>query len=100
MEAPDIEHCKVVSLNVRGLNKSIKRRSIFRWFTNKKHIFTCYKKHAYSDRKTMPTWELEWGGKIRCNNGTKHSKFKGVMILINPTYDAEIVKVEKDNNGS
>ena len=42
---------------------------------------------TYSDRKTMPTWELEWGGKITCNNGTKHSK--GVMILINPTYDAE-----------
>ena len=52
---------------------------------------------TYSERKTMPKWKLEWGRKSICNNGTKHSK--GIMILINPTYDAEIVKVDNDNNG-
>ena len=96
MEAPEIEHCKIVSLNVRGLNKSIKRRSIFRWLHQQKAHFYLLQE-TYSDRKTMSTWELEWGGKIICNHGTKHSK--GVMILINPKYDVEIVKVEKDNNG-
>ena len=96
MEASDIEHCKIVSLNVRGLNKSIKRRSIFRWF-HKQNAHFYMLQETYSDKKTIAMWESEWGGKIVCNHGTKHSK--GVMILINPKYDAEIVSVEKDNNG-
>ena len=54
-------------------------------------------REIYSDKKSIPTWELEWGVKIFCNHGTKHSK--GVMILVNPKYDAEIVSVEEDNNG-
>ena len=96
MAVSDIEYCKIVSLNGRVLNKSTKRRSIFRWF-HKQNAHFYMLQETYSDKKTIATWESEWGGKIVCNHGTKHSK--GVMILVNPKYDAEIVSVEKDNNG-
>ena len=42
-------------------------------------------------------WVAEWGGKIFCSPGTKHSK--GVMILPNPKYDIDVIKFEKDNHG-
>jgi len=52
---------------------------------------------TYSDEKSKAFWEAEWGGKIFCSHGTKHSK--GVMILPNPKFDIEVTKFEKDNNG-
>ena len=87
---------KTVTLNVRGLNRSTKRRSIFRWLHSQKAHFY-FLQETYSDEKSKAFWEAEWGGKIFCSHGTKHSK--GVMILPNPKYDIEVTKVEKDNNG-
>ena len=82
---------KIVTLNVRGLNGSTKRRSIFRWLHNQKaHIY--FLQETYSDEKTKASWEAEWGGKIFCSHGTKHSK--GVMILLNPKYDINVIKFQ------
>ena len=72
---------KIVTLNFRGLNKSIKRRSIFRWLHKQKAHFY-FLQETYSDKKLKAVWEAEWGGKIFCSHGTKHSK--SVMILLNP----------------
>ena len=82
---------KIVTLNVRGLNKSIKRRSIFRWL-HKQNAHFYFLQETYSDEKLKDVWEAEWGGKIFCSHGTKHSK--GVMILVNPKYDIEVEKLE------
>ena len=87
---------KIVTLNVRGLNKSIKRRSIFRWLHKQKAHFY-FLQETYSDEKLKAVWEAKWGGKIFCSHGTKHSK--GVMILSNPKYDIEVEKLERDNHG-
>ena len=81
---------KIVTLNVRGLNGSTKRRSSFRWLHNQKAHFY-FLQETYSDEKTKALWEAEWGGKIFCSHGTKHSK--GVMILLNPKYDIAGLKV-------
>lgn len=72
---------KIITLNVRGLNGSTKRRSIFRWLHNQKVHFY-FLQETYSDEKPKASWEAEWGGKIFCSHGTKHSK--GDMILPNP----------------
>ena len=87
--------CKIITLNVRGLNKSIKRRSVFRWLHNQKAQFY-FLQETYSDKNIVATWESEWGGKIFCSHGTKHSK--GVMILVNPRLDVKIEKCESDAN--
>ena len=60
------------------------------------HI-SIFLQETYSDEKLEAVWEAEWGGKIFCSHGTKHSK--GVMILLNPKYDIEVEKLERDNHG-
>ena len=87
---------KFQSLNVRGLNKSIKRRSIFRWLHNQKHHFT-FLQETYSWIECARIWEAEWGGKVFFSHGTTHSK--GVMTLINPTLDFKVEKSICDKNG-
>ena len=86
---------KIVTHNVRGLNKSIKRRSIFRWL-HKQNAHFYFLQETYSDEKLEAVWEAEWGGKIFCSHGTKHSK--GVMILLNPKYDIEVEKLKRDSH--
>ena len=78
---------KFQSLNVRGLNKSIKRRSIFRWLHNQKYHFT-FLQETYSSIQHTRIWEAEWGGKVFFSHGASHSK--GVMTLINPTLDFKV----------
>ena len=49
---------KIVTLNVRGLNRSTKRRSIFRWpHYQKAHFY--FLQETYSDEKTKASWEAE-----------------------------------------
>ena len=64
---------KLLSLNVRGLNKSIKRRSIFRWLHNQKLQFA-FLQETYSSKSYAHIWEAEWGGKTFFSHGTSHSK--------------------------
>ena len=78
---------KIVTLNVRGLNKSITKRSIFRWL-HKQNAPFYFVQETYSEEKLKDVWEAKWGEKIFCSHGTKHSK--GVMILLNPKYDIEV----------
>ena len=87
---------KFQSLNVNGLNKSIKRRSIFRWLHHRKYDFT-FLQETYSSIEHARIWEAEWGGKVFFSHGTSHSK--GVMTLINPILDFKVEKSICDKNG-
>ena len=78
---------KCLSINIRGLNKSIKRRSIFRWIHNQNAQFT-FLQETHSTKLTVDTWSAEWGGKAFFSHGTSNSK--GVMILINQKLDCKI----------
>lgn len=84
-----------LSLNVRGLNKSIKRRSIFRWL-HKQNKDVIFLQETYSSKETTKIWETEWGGKVLYNHGSSHSK--GVMILLNPKLDCQIDEEVYDKN--
>ncbi|CAH3134215.1 unnamed protein product, partial [Porites lobata] len=87
---------KFQSLNVRGLNKSIKRRSIFRWLHNQKFHFT-FLQETYSSKECAQIWEAEWGGKVYFSHGSSHSK--GVMTLVTPNLDVKVEKCIQDTNG-
>ena len=78
---------KCLSLNVRGLNKSIKRRTIFRWLHKQNHHIT-FLQESYSSKESAVIWENEWGGKAFFSHGTNHSK--GVIILINPSMNFKV----------
>ena len=86
---------KTLSLNVRGINQSIKRRKLFRWLHHQRA--QCYfLQETYSDEKCISSWEAEWGGKVYAAHGSKHSK--GVMFLMNPNFDCQVENCIKDKN--
>ena len=87
---------KCLSLNVRGLNKSIKRRTVFRWLHKQNHHII-FLQESYCSKDLEPIWENEWGGKAFFSHGTNHSK--GVITLINPSLNCKVVKVISDIQG-
>ena len=78
------------------MNKSIKRRSIFRWLHNQKFHFT-FLQETYSSKECAQIWEAEWGGKVYFSHGSSHSK--GVMTLVTPNLDVKVEKCIQDTNG-
>ena len=87
---------KIVSLNVRGLNNSIKRRKIFKWL-HRQNAHCCFLQETFSTEQSINVWRSEWGGNIFYSHGSNHSK--GVMILVNPRYQLEVIRSTKDKNG-
>ena len=88
---------KCLSLNVRGLNKSIKRRTVFRWL-HKQNQHIIFLQESYCSKNLEPIWENEWGGKAFFSHGTNHSK--GVITLINPSVNFKVEKEISDKQGS
>ena len=84
------------SLNLKGLNKSIKRRSVFRRM-HIQNLHFIFLHETHSSKQCAPLWEAEWGGKALFSHGTTNRK--GAMILINPKLDCKVEKVISDNKG-
>ena len=94
--SPEPFQLKTLSLNIRGINQSTKRRKLFRWQHHQRA--DCYfLQETYSDEKCITSWESEWGGTVYAAHGSKHSK--GVLFLINPKFDYQVEKCIKDKNG-
>ena len=87
---------KILSLNVRGLNKTTKRRQLLRWL-HQQNSDVIFLQETYSATQTIKLWEAEWGGKIAESHGSNHSR--GVMILFKPKINVSIEKVVRDKNG-
>ena len=87
---------KIISLNVRGLNGSRKRRQVFRWLYQQKSDII-FLQETYSSLDAIGRWEAEWGGKIVSSHGSSHSR--GVMILFKPRLDVNIEKITEDKYG-
>lgn len=86
---------KIVSQNVRGLNNSIKRRKIFKWL-HRQNAHCHFLQETFSTEQSINIWQSEWGGNIFYSHGSNHSK--GVMILVNPRYQLEVIRSTKDKN--
>ena len=86
---------KIVSFNVRGLNKASKRTAIFEYL-RKIECDLVILQETYSSNETYYKWRQEWGGKAIFFHGTKHSK--GVAILINQDMDLDIIEQDSDIN--
>ena len=87
---------KILSLNVRGLNKATKRRQLFRWL-HQQNSDVIFLQETYSSSQTIKLWEAEWGGKIVESHGSNHSR--GVMILFKPKINVSVEKIVRDKNG-
>ena len=89
---------KRLSLNVRGLNSSRKRRQVFRWW-HQQQSDIIFLQETYSSPESIKKWDTEWGGKIVSSHGSSHSR--GVMILFKPRLYAyvDFEKIAADNFG-
>ena len=87
---------KIVSPNVRSLNNSIKRRKVFKWL-HRQTAHCYFLQETLSTEQSINIWRSEWDGNIFYSHGSNHSK--GVMILVNPRYQLEVIRSIKDKNG-
>ena len=88
---------KIISLNVRGLNNSIKRRKIFKWL-HRQTAHCYFLQETYSTEQSLNAWRSKWGGNIFYRrHESNHSK--GVIILVNPRYQLKVIRSTKDKNG-
>ena len=85
----------IISLNVRGLGDTNKRRSIFDEYRKRCHILCLQETHV--TEKVEKLWETEWGGKIVSSFGT--SAARGVCILVKRDVQVTITNVHRDVDG-
>ena len=69
---------KIASLNTRGLNNKLKRKTIFD--KAKKYDIVCLQETYITDEKAK-VWKKDWPGDFFFISGTNHSK--GQIILVN-----------------
>jgi len=69
----------ICSLNVRGLNNSNKRESLFKWFDEKNYT-VCLLQETHTSELTKTQWKSEWN-ETSFFSGTK-SNSEGLGILI------------------
>jgi len=82
-----LDKCKLVSLNVRGINNFRKRRTIYTWCRKQKADFI-FLLETHSKLETERQWKNEWGGEIIMSHGSTNSR--GVAILFNKGVDCII----------
>ena len=90
---------KLLSLNVRGLRNSDKRRQIFRWlkrFHDGGNCFT-FLQETHSTHKDEEIWKREWGSKISFSHGSSVSK--GVAILFPLKYNCNVIEELQAESG-
>ena len=66
---PDI---RLMSLNVRGLNREVKRKSVFQ-YVRKRNIDICFLQETYGSEANESLWANQWGGQMVSAHGTNHS---------------------------
>lgn len=87
---------KAVSLNVRGLHKENKRRSLFNRLKCE-NVHICFLQETFSTSKVENRWRNEWGGKMFSVHGTNHGR--GVMILLKPGLNVQVIDFHHDDIG-
>ena len=81
---------KCISLNVRGLNKSRKRRKTFRWL-HQQNAQIVILQETYSKKKVENKWKTEWGGQMLFSHG--QDKQGRCIILEAKVYESNFIFV-------
>ena len=83
---------KVLTLNCRGLNNSLKRRMFFKQFLE---FNICSLQETYCTQNNIQLWKNEWKGEFFHSNGTSNSN--GLIILVNKNFTFSNLKEIKVN---
>lgn len=84
------------SLNVRGLNNRVKRKTIFQWF-KEQHSGITFLQETHSTDKDEKRWKAEWGNEIIFSHGT--GSRCGVALLIDLKNEYHINDIKRDDDG-
>ena len=95
--APDNHNLKVLSVNVRGLGESAKRRDVFNYLKSKKCQIYCLQDTHFTSENEKRI-RCEWGGECIFNSYRGNSR--GVSILFSNDVQFDIKNVEKDDKGN
>ena len=85
-----------LSLSVRGLSKTIKRRQIFRWLHQQKPDVV-FLQQTYFSAQNLKSWAAEWSGKMIGSEGTNRSR--GVIILFKSKRYVNNEQIISDKSG-
>ena len=83
---------KILSLNCRGLNNTLKRRMLFKQFLE---YNICSLQETYVNQKNVSLWKQDWRGEFVYVDGTSNSN--GLIILINKNFSYNNLKELKVN---
>ena len=86
---------RVISLNTGGIGDQIKRRKIFKQYSDRGDILCLQETHCTNEMENI--WAKEWGGVAFFANGT--SAARGTAILINRKRLINVNKVQGSPDG-
>ena len=87
----------VLTLNVRGLNNSIKRRKLFHWFENIKADIILLQE-TFCTSKTANIMKSNWKGAM-FNSCTDSNHSRGVAVLFKENLDIKILDTHSSPDG-
>jgi len=58
-----MDSLKILSLNVRGLRNTVKRKNLFRHFKENKYDIVCIQE-SHVTKCVVELWKREWGGRF------------------------------------
>ena len=95
----EFEQLQLLSLNVRGMGDSKKRREIFRWLKHyhRGHNSIILLQETHSCSIAERKWCDEWGSQIYFSHGTSNTR--GVAILMPLKYNFDVTELWKDEEG-
>ena len=85
-----------MSLNVRGIRSSTKRKALFCWLAERKYDIV-FLQETYSTIDIESVWRTQWQGKLYFSHGS--NKSCAVMILVREDLDFKLNLVRSDDNG-
>ena len=88
---------KVITLNVRGLNDSLKRKKVFEWIKQQKPQIV-FLQETFCTENLQPYLNSMWKGKMfHSLSDSNHSR--GVSILLSENLDYKVINVHESKDG-
>ena len=88
---------KLLSLNVRGIWPSTKRKALF-CRLNERKCDIVFLQETYSTKDVESIWKTQWQGKLYFSHGSNHS-CGVIMILVKDDVDFKLNSIISDDQG-
>ena len=88
---------KIISLNVKGIQNTVKRNTMFHWLREQKADLILLQETHCNTLEEKNSWSREWEGKAFWCNGSNVSR--GVACLVKPKLDITVKETGNDEHG-